>query len=250
MILAGFIATPLTGVFAAADTLQCTGRMTSFECSFVRKQWFQGQCRVAKGRFFFDCQSKSACYDYSGPYRYRFIVNDTAVFGIDKKNNRGYVLTRSADPLQYDNLYFSVHLFGQFLRTMTQAADQVTDSVRGSVDSCVYVTKKTGSGSDIIALTRETGLPSLIESFDTNGTLFEQSRMAYGTGRKNHPVIPSRLVVRKRSGDVVTTDTLAISWGKVNEAVTPDMFNLPHECRLAAFHDAKDGIAPFTKDGK
>jgi hypothetical protein len=248
--MVGFITTPANSVCAASDTLGCGNRMTSFECSFVRKQWFSGQCRIAQGRFFFDGRSKSACYDYSGPFRYRFIVNDTAVFGIDKKNNRGYVLTRSADSLQYDDLYLSVHLFGQFLRTMTQTADQGADSVRGSVDSCVYFKKKTGSGSDIVAVSRETGLPSLIESFDANGTLFEQSRMAYGTSRKDCPVLPSRLIVRRRSGDVVTSDTLAISAGKATTTITPDMFGLPHECRLGAFHDAQNGTAPFSKNGK
>jgi hypothetical protein len=250
MIMLGFITTPVSSVCAVTDTLGCGNKPISFECSFVRKQWFSGQCRIAQGRFFFDSRNKSACYDYSGPFRYRFIVNDTAVFGIDKKNNRGYVLTRSADPLQYDELYLSVHLFGQFLRTVIQIADQGADSVRGSVDSCVYFKKKTGSGSDIVAVSRVTGLPSLIESFDENGKLFEQSRMAYGADRKNCPALPSRLIVRKRSGDVVTSDTLAISAGKVTTTITPDMFGLPHECRLGALHDSQNGIAPFSKEGK
>jgi hypothetical protein len=250
MIMVGFITMPANSVCAASDTLGCGNRMTSFECSFVRKQWFSGQCRIAQGRFFFDGRSKSACYDYSGPFRYRFIVNDTAVFGIDKKNNRGYVLARSADPQQYDELYLSVHLFGQFLRTMTQTADQAADSVRGSVDSCVYFTKKTGSGSDIVAVSRETGQPLLIESFDANGTLCEQSRMAYGASRKNCPVLPSRLIVRRRSGEVVTSDTLAISAGKVTTTIMPDMFGLPHECRLGAFRGSQPRTTPFIKDGK
>jgi hypothetical protein len=236
MVMAGLLAIPLNGMCGTPDTGQCRDSLTSCECSFVRKQWFQGQSRIAKGRFFFDCRSRSACYDYSSPFHYRFIVNDTAVFGIDKKNNRGYALLRSADPQQYDEVYLSVHLFGQFLRSITDTADQAADSVRGSVDSTVYLEKKTGSGCDMIAMTRETGRAALIESFDENGVLIEQSRMAYDK-RNDRTALPSRLIVKKRSGDVVTLDTLAVSGGRINTTVMPQRFTVPPECRLAAFSD-------------
>jgi hypothetical protein len=245
MLTAGFIATPGSRAAAAADTLQCNPTMSSFECSFVRRQWFQGQSRNAQGRFYFDGQSRRACYDYGGALRYRFIVNDTAVFGIDKKNNAGYALARSDDSAQYDELCSSVHLFGQFLRSVTEAADRASDSVRASVDSCVYLTKKTGNGCDILAISRETGLPILVESFDENGAMVEQSRMTYGT-KKNSPALPTRVIVRMKRGNVLTTDTLIISSVRTTAAAAPEPFAVPQQCRLYAFHDIREKFSPFV----
>lgn len=234
--MAAFAILPAPRACAAADTLQNSGRMTSLECSFVRTQWFNGQRKVTKGQFFFDGQSGNASYDYSGPFHYRFIINDTSVVGIDKKNNRGYALKRSGDRGRYDELYFSLHLLGQFIRGADAACGRTDCVVRGSVDSCVYFETKTDRGSDIIATARETGRPLLIESFDGSGSLFEQSRIGYD----NRKGLPSLLVVRKRWGDLVTVDSLILSSVKTNMAVAPERFAVPPACRLCAFHEMRD----------
>jgi hypothetical protein len=244
------ITMPAKNACAATDALNGGGTITSVECSFVRKQWFQGQCRNAQGKFYFDSRCRSACYDYGGPpRRYRFIVNDTAVFGIDAKSNAGYVLTRGADAAQYDELCLSVHLFGQFLRCSAEAADRPSDSIRGSVDSCVYLTKKTDNGSDNIAISRESGQPLLIESFDENGAMVEQSRMAYGD-RKHPCAMPKRLIVRMKRGDVVTVDTATLSAIVINSAIAPERFTVPTSCRLCAFHEMRSAPFPFTDKRK
>jgi outer membrane lipoprotein-sorting protein len=240
LILAGFITTSLNGVCAAADTLQCTGRITSLECSFVRTQSFQGQSRVAQGRFFYDRETRSACYDYRGAYLYRFVVNDTAVFGIDKKNNRGYTLVRSDNPQRYDDLRFSIHLFGQFLRGVAETTEKAGAVVRASLDTSVYLEQETPGGRDIVAVTRETGRPTVIESFDTTGAMVEQSKMTYKK-QTDGVALPVRLVVRKKSGDVVTLDILAISSGAINKPVAPESFGVPKTCRMVAFGETETG---------
>jgi hypothetical protein len=228
------------------DTLSANGRITSLECSFVRTQRFQGQSRVAQGRFTYDCGTRSACYDYRGAYQYRFVVNDTAIAGIDKKTNRGYTLMRSSDPRRYDDLRFSIHLFGQFLRGTAEMSENSGAVVRGSLDSCVYLELQTPGGRDVVAVSRETGRPAVVESFDTAGTMSEQSKMTY----KSNTAVPARLVVRKKSGDVVTEDALVISSGAINGPVAPETFLVPKTCRMSAFGETETGQFLTGKNGK
>jgi hypothetical protein len=224
--------------------------IASFECSFVRTQWFQGQSRVTKGHFLFDSARRCACYDYSGPFRYRFIVNDTAIVGIDKKNNVGYTLSRAADPQQYDDLFGSVHLFGQFIGSIATPAGDDMGIVRGSVDSCVYVERKTDHGSDVIASARETGLPLLIESLDETGAMVEQSRMVYGRRHNTGAAMPSQVIVRRKWAGVILVDTLTLSAVRTNTESAADAFAVPHACRLGTLGDLRSRQDPFSFTGK
>jgi hypothetical protein len=238
-------------IVAAPDAHAGATGIALFQCSFVRTQWFQGQCRVTKGHFLFDAERRCACYDYNGPFRYRFIVNDTAIVGIDKKNNVGYALSRAADPQQYDNLLGSVHLFGQFLGGIAVPAGDDTGVVRGSVDSCVYVERKTDRGSDVIARSRETGLPLLIESLDETGAMVEQSRMVYGRRHGTGATMPSKVIVRRKWAGVILVDTLALSAVRTNTESAPDAFAVPHECRLGTLGDLRGRQeTPFSFTGK
>jgi hypothetical protein len=244
-IMAALAVFPASLACAAADTPSSGGRMTSLECSFVRTQWFQGQCRVSKGHFSFDGARNSACYDYAGAFHFRFILTDTSVTDIDKKNNRGYLIARSDDPRRYDEVYFSLHLLSQFIQSVAADPGRADGAVLGSVDSCIYYEKKTGRGSDIIAMVRETGRPSLVESFDGSGSLLEQSRIGY-EGRKGQP---SLLIVRKKVGVLVTVDSLTISSVKINAVVAPDRFAVPPACRLCTFGEMQ-GLTAVPIIGK
>ena len=223
---------------SAATRADATG-IVSFECSFVRTQWFHGQCRVTKGQFSFDSAHASACYDYSGAFRYRFIVSDTAIVGIDKKNNVGYSLSRKSDPQEYEDLVCSIHLLGQFLRNVAAAAGDETGIVRGSVDSCVYVERRTAHGSDVIARSRETGLPLLIEALDETGAMVEQSRMVYGSRHDARASMPSLVIVRRKWAGVILVDTLTLSAARTNRESAPDAFAVPHACRLGTLKDLR-----------
>jgi hypothetical protein len=221
---------------SAATRADAAG-IASFECSFVRTQWFQGQCRVTKGLFLFDSARASACYDYSGAFRYRFIVSDTGIMGIDKKNNVGYSLSRESDPQEFEDLVCSIHQLGQFLRSVAATAGDDTSIVRGSVDSCIYVERKTNRGSDIIASSRETGLPVLIESLDWTGAMVEQSRMVWGRRLKTGAVMPSRVIVRRKWEGAVFVDTLTLSAVSSTAHAAPDLFTVPRACRLGTLQD-------------
>jgi hypothetical protein len=257
IVLFTFTAAIPFAVYPANDSLGCSG-MTSLELSFVRKQWFQGQCRVSKGRFSYDGSTGRACYDYSGPYRYMFILCDTSIVGIDKRNNRGYALARNSAPRHYEGLYFSLDLFGQFLQSADAAKDLAAFTVRASIDSCVYYERKTVNGKEIIAIARETGRPSLVESFDENGMLIEQSRMAYNESRKAVAAVPSQVIVKKKWGDVVTVDSITCSSIRLNGTLAPERFAVPQACRLFAFgemnkdalKDALQGALPPLEKGK
>jgi len=230
--------------FQDAQAQQAAGPMTSCAYSFVRKQCYAGQTRIAQGQFYWEEAGHRACYDYSGAYRYRFILSDTAVIGIDKRANSGYTLRRSADPQHYEAVSRSVHVFGQLLRGISAFGDTVRAGVVGSVDSCIFLETKSAAGTDIVAVTRESGRPALIESFDPDGALYRQTRTVYGKG-KTGGYLPSRLIVRTRDGSVVTLDTLLLSKAVVNQPLPPNVFGVSDKCRLVSSVTPSATTLPF-----
>jgi hypothetical protein len=238
-LLAIFIPLFMQGPAQVRDFVPWPVRISSVECAITRKSSFQGFSKVAKGHFYYDAAAGAAAYEYSAPFSFRFIINDTALFGIDTKHNRGYALGRVAGAPPCDDLYRSIHFFDAYLRCVT--IDTALLSVKGSAGPHVYHEREDPSGPDVFSRDKESGAIDLIESFDAQGELYQQTAMRFNEQQHVYE-FPVRMVVRKKCGGLLTSDTVLISNAVVNRRVRPELFALPANCRLNAVTDARQGL--------
>jgi hypothetical protein len=211
------------------------------ECSFLRKNTYNGFSKVVKGRFYFDAGAKKAVYDYSGPFYFRFIISDTVLYGIDTKRNRGYALHRGTDQAACDDAYGSIHFFDSYLRCVN--ADSASRTLLGSIGLALYFERTARQGSDVLEQDRDFGALNCIESFNAQGEMFEQTKMRYNAKKQLYD-FPIRMMQRKKCGGMITADTILISGAAVNRALRPEAFVLPAGCRLYDVRDVTRGFFP------
>jgi hypothetical protein len=236
-----FLLVVLPWVSPAQDYVELPERISTVECSFIRKNTFNGFSKVVKGHFWYDAAAKKAVYDYSGPFNFRFIVCDTVLYGIDTKKNTGYALYRGTGPAACNDPYGSIHFFGSFLRSVN--ADSASRTLRGSIGLVLYFEQDNGSGCDIIEQDRDYGALNCIESFNGQGEMFEQTKMRYNAKKQLYD-FPIRIMKRQKCNGMVTSDTVLISGIAVNRAIRPEAFALPAGCRLYEVRDASRGFFP------
>jgi hypothetical protein len=224
---------------SAQDFVALPNRITSVECSFIRKNTYLGFSKVARGRFCFDAAAHVAVYDYSGPFHFKFIIRDTVLYGIDKKKNTGYVLRRHRGMAISNGPYASIHIFEPYLRCVN--ADSASRVLRGSVLLELFFERANGPGLDVFSQDRDFGMINCVESFDGHGEMYEQTRMRYNA-KKQVFDFPIRIVKRKKCDGMVTSDTVLISGAVVNKAIRPEVFSLPAGCRLNEVRDAGRGL--------
>jgi len=208
--------------FAADET--ANARFTPIECSFMRTSTCSGAGQSTKGKFFCDKQTGALCYDYDDPFHYRFIITDTSLFGIDKKTNTGYVASRRISIVNYSSLFRSLHIFDTYLRNIAQQG-----TLRASIGDDAYYEIKTGNGSEVVVRNRVSRAPALIECFDASGSMFEQVKLLYDI---NKPKLRA-MVVRRRAGALVTTDSVTINSLSFDKQSPKKMFEVPAGCVLS-----------------
>lgn len=224
---------------SAQEAAPMAGRVASVECSIIRKNSCNKFSKVVKGRFSYDAAAGAAAYVYDAPFLYRFIVNDTAIVGIDTRRNAGYAARRTTDLEGCDDLFETVHFFGAYLRCVN--ADRETLTPAGCTESHWYYGRRNRSGTDILARSIETGAVDCIESFDEKGVMFQQLKARFDEGRHNYD-FPVRIVVRRKCGGMLTADTVLISAASVNRAVRGDAFTLPAGCELHPMEETRQGL--------
>jgi hypothetical protein len=220
------------------DTICWPNRISTLECSILRKNTCQGFSKMVRGRFCYDAASGMALYDYSGPFHFRFIVSDTVVYAIDTKKNRGNAVRRGPGTPSCDDIIGSVHFFGAYLQCANAAIASV--SLQGSIGPLLYFEQKTPSGSDVFARDRETGRIGLVERFDGQGAMYEQVKALFNEKDQVYE-FPVRMIVRKKCNGVFTTDTVLISNLAVNRRLGHDTFLLPAGCTLRQENGAEQG---------
>jgi len=231
----------LPSISFSQDFVLMPERITTVECSFVRKNTYNGFSKVVRGRFCFDARQKKAVYEYNGPFYFRFIVTDTVLYGIDTKRNRGYALYRAPGPAACDDPYFSVHIFDSYLRCVN--ADSASRLLLGSIGLELYFERNNMPYSDVFEQDRDYGALTCIESFNERGELVEQAKMRYNAKKQLYD-FPIRIMKRQRCNGMITADTVLISGATVNRAVPPGAFVLPAGCRLNEVRDASRGFFP------
>ena len=231
----------LTWASPAQDFVILPQRISTVECSFIRKNTYNGFSKVVRGRFYFDAGAKKAVYEYSGPFNFRFIISDTVLYGIDTKKNIGYALYRGKGPAACDDPYGSIHFLDSFLRSVN--ADSASRTLRGSIGLALYFERDNGPGCDIIEQDRDYGALNCIESFNGQGEMFEHTKMRYNAKKQLYD-FPIRIMKRKKCNGMITADTVLISGATVNRAIRPEAFALPAGCRLYEVHDATRGFFP------
>jgi hypothetical protein len=230
----------------AQDFVILPERISTVECSFIRKNTYNGFSKVVRGRFYYDAGAKKAVYDYSGPFNFRFIINDTVLYGIDTKRNRGYALYRGTGPAGCDDPCGSIHFFDAFLRSVN--ADSASRTLLASIGLALYFERYTGPQRDVIEQDRDYGAINCIESFNAQGEMVEQTTMRYNA-KKLLFDFPIRIMKRKKCNGMITADTVLVSGATVNRAIRPEAFALPAGCRLHEVRDATRGFFPEGNNG-
>jgi hypothetical protein len=225
----------------AQDFVVLPERVSTVECSFIRKNTYNGFSKVIRGRFYFDAAAKKAAYDYSGPFDFRFIIGDTVLYGIDKKKNNGYALHRGAGTAGCDELCASIHVLDSYLRCVN--ADSASRTLLGSIGLSLYFERNNGQGSDVFEQDRDYGGLNCVESFNAQGRMCEQVKLRYNAKKPRYD-FPIRIVIRKKCSGMMTSDTVLISGATVNRALRPEVFALPAGCRLNDVRDAARGFFP------
>jgi hypothetical protein len=215
------------------------GRVSSVECSIIRKNSCNGFSKVVKGRFSYDAAAGAAAYEYAAPFSFRFIINDTAILGIDTKRNTGYAARRAKDLEECADLYATVHFFDAYLRCVN--ADKADLTPAGCTDSHWYYERRNRFGTDVLARSIKKGAVDCIESFDERGVMFQQLKARFDEGRRKYD-FPICIVVRKKCGDMLTSDTVLISNIAVNRAVRSDVFTPPVGCELRPVEETRQGL--------
>jgi hypothetical protein len=223
----------------AQDEVPEPRRISSVECTIIRKNACNGFSKVAKGRFFYDAAAGAAAYEYGAPFGFRFIINDTAMFGIDARHGGGYTARRGEGPRGCDDLYESVHFFDAFLRCVN--TDTASMIMAGQTDDHRYYARKDRYATDVLAYSRESGALDCIESFDDQGEMYRQIKARYDEQGRVYD-FPVRIVIRKRCSGVLTSDTVLISRALVNKGVSGNAFTLPAGRSLRAMGDVRQGL--------
>ena len=225
----------------ARDFVTLPERVSMVECSFIRKNTYNGFSKVIRGRFYFDACAKKAAYDYSGEFHFRFIITDSVLYGIDTKKNRGFALYRGTDPAGCDELFGSIHVLDSYLRCVN--ADSASRTLLGSIGLVLFFERINGQGSDVFEQDRDYGGLNCIESFNAQGQMFEQTKIRYNAKKERYD-FPIRIVKRKKCSGMMTSDTVLISGATVNRPIRPEVFALPAGCRLYDVRDAARGFFP------
>ena len=236
-----FLLSVLPWVSPAQDFVILPQRISTVECSFIRKNTYNGFSKMVRGRFYFDAGAKKAVYDYSGPFNFRFIISDTVLYGIDTKKNRGYALYRGTGPAACDDPYGSIHFFDSYLRCVN--TDSASRMLLGSIGLVLYFERNNTQGSDVFEQDRDYGALNCIESFNAQGEMSEQTKMRYNAQKQLYD-FPIRIMKRKKCNGMITADTILISGATVNRAIGPEAFALPAGCRLYEVRDATRGFFP------
>jgi hypothetical protein len=232
----------LAGLGPAPDSASGGEAVLSCECCLVRKSAYRGVVKAVKGRFYYDRAMCAAAYEYDAPFQYRFVVKDTVLYGIDMKKNRGYALRREDGLAKSDELYVSVHPLSAYLRCAF--ADAASCTLRASIGPLLYLERQNGNGSDMFTVERATCRICLIESFDENGLMYEQTRPQYAGAGSNRR-FPSTVIVRKVTNGMLTADTLCLSRMAINGTLTADRFAPPAACLIHETHSGAEGFVPL-----
>jgi hypothetical protein len=236
-----FLLSVLPWASLAQDFVILPQRISTVECSFIRKNTYNGFSKVIRGRFYFDARAKKAAYDYSGEFHFRFIITDSVLYGIDTKKNSGYALCRGTDPAGCDELFGSIHVLDSYLRCVN--ADSASRTLLGSIGLVLFFERINGQGSDVFEQDRDYGGLNCIESFNAQGQMFEQTKIRYNAKKERYD-FPIRIVKRKKCSGMMTSDTVLISGATVNRPIRPEVFALPAGCRLYDVRDAARGFFP------
>ncbi len=213
--------------------------VSSVTCAFIRKNSYQGFSKVAKGHFHYDAGTNAAAYEYEPPFNFRFIINDTAIIGIDTKHNVGYEARRGIDSSSCNDLSQTVDLFDTYLRCLNAAPASLT--IKGVTGTHQYIERHDLFGTDVFARDLRSGAIDLMESFDTRGALYQQIHARFNEQRQEYE-FPVRIVVRRKCAGALTSDTVLISETSIDKPVRLEWFSIPAGCRLHKVADSAQAL--------
>lgn len=204
--------------FLLEETIESLKKVKSLKANIKRFQFYNGETRISEGRV--AVNDSMIVYNYTSPGKFRMIFTGRELqsFDLEKKLGRreslfGECLLRESDPL------------GRFLWLRDKAAGEY--KFKGSLDSGMVFVRCSEEGlTEYIGVNRESSMPSVIEWFDSTGTMIEQTRFNYKAGS----IIPLSIITRSMPGSVLI-DSMVISHPKINTELTRGEAEVPQGIR-------------------
>lgn len=204
--------------FLLEETIESLKKVKSLKANIKRFQFYNGETRISEGRV--AVNDSMIVYNYTSPGKFRMIFTGRELqsFDLEKKLGRreslfGECLLRESDPL------------GRFLWLRDKAAGEY--KFKGSLDSGMVFVRCSEEGlTEYIGVNRESSMPSVIEWFDSTGTMIEQTRFNYKAGS----IIPLSIVTRSMPGSILI-DSMVISHPKINTELPGGEIEVPQGIR-------------------
>jgi len=217
----------------------------SFSGSIQRKMTYQAKTISVSGHVHFDAVHERTLYDYDNPFHYRFILSDTSLFGLDKKNKSGYALRGSGETLLSDPVVRSVNILGPFF-SYAFSFNFEKQKILASLDTCILYKVGHNTTNDIVAMHRIFDMPVIIESFDKNDRMIYQLTVSYDYVRNCKPM-PRRFVVGTLCDNVFTTDTIVVTHDTYNTGIREKAFSVDRKFAIREIvSGAADSNFPFV----
>jgi len=209
-------------------------KIVSFECCFIRKNFYNNFSKTVKGRLYFDDVKKSIAYEYGAPFNFKFIINDTIILGINLKKNIGYILNINKILSSYCNVYNSINFIEPYLKCVN--ADNSYKILRRNFDANYIFELKNNLGYQLYIQDIDLATITCIESFDFKDDLIEKIKFRYNA-KKNFYDFPIWMERKRMCNNIFMVDTILFYDISLNKKVTNEYFLPPKGCKLNNIED-------------
>jgi hypothetical protein len=205
----------------------------TLHCSMVRKQSYKGINKTASCSFFYDRHKGKFAYVYASPYEYSFWVDDSTVCGVNRNHKRGYAVKAAVDSFGFGPLFESVHICAPLFSF--ERMDTLRVSLKASINDFLYFERPVGAGREVLKVNRNKKFITLMETFDSTGSVRRQTVFEYDTAQGKTPRFPRKIITRKNTTGIIETDTLLFAKVEIDKNIKESVFIPP------AFTDVRTG---------